>query len=619
MSGSTGNVVGSNQFATTGSSVRTHLGYSSLWYSYEATEAGWYKFWIEGASSTSILSAFSSSESSLNPDLIIASRTNRIPGEGIEVIVYIEQGSSVLLRVGNTRSHSSSAFELNWSTTDSPNWLVYRGRVAAGHRDASGQVISLSGLADMAFNSDGTILFVSTNAGVSVFERELTTGGLTLTQEINDPDGGSFLVWDQYRDRLYAYNQDTWWTFSTSSDDSSEFVLDSTEHSIGSGSNYKSDGSPVLFMGNSGDYLYRSTNFSQTVYSFNSDGELDSQGNNSVTGRAVFPSIDGNYWWRWQSNELQLLGREVGEGSFQAVSKPWINTSTPSFTGAFSSDDEYFYTATREARSQANFTVYSIDYLTGAIEPILSDRFFGLGLVSCAGAIPRTGSYVVDVLCSYGGYVVEYSPEEGELSLSDLVANVNSRTRTRDRFGRLIPRYTLSSTSLGATPVEASPDGRHVYLATRDQGLVFFERFGNEVTDLTDPEALPILRLDLLQASENQIQFNDDTAEDGCLTASAWVVDNVNYSVVDSKWQRRNLDSSWSDIEGTEETAQLCSYSPTDSNEYRMVATFTRDGETLEFASNFFGEIVYERLDDLTVDSGEITLDTLTISECTMY
>ncbi|MYD46504.1 MAG: S8 family serine peptidase [Gammaproteobacteria bacterium] len=617
LSGSAGNIVGSNQFATTGSSIRTHLGYSSLWYSYEAAETGWFKFWIEGGSSTSILSAFHPTETNLNPELIIASRTTRIPGEGIEIVVYIEQGSNVLLRVGNTRSHSSAAFELNWSPTDPPNWLVYRGRVATGHRDASGQVISLSGVADMVFNSDGTFLFVSTNIGVSVFERELTTGNLTLTQEINDPDGGSFLVWDSYRERLYAHSEDTWWTFSASSDDSAEFVLDSTDHGIGSGSNYKSDGSPVLFMGNSGDYLYRSTNFAQTIYSFNSDSMLDSMGNNSVAGRAVFPSIDGNYWWRWQSNEVQLLGREVGTGSFHAISKPWISSQSPSFTGAFSSDDEYFFTATREARSQANFTVYTIDYLTGAIEPSLSERFFGLGLVSCAGAIPRTGSYVIDVLCSYGGYVVEYSPEDGELKLNDLVANVNSRQRTRDRFGRLIPRYTLSSTSLGATPVEASPDGRHIYLATRDQGILFFERFGNEVTDFTDSEVLPVLRLDLLQASKNQIQFNDDSAEDGCLTASDWVVDNVNYSVVDSKWQQRTLDSAWSDIEGTEETEQLCSYSPSDSNEYRMVATFTRDGETIEFASNFFGEIVYERLNSLTVESDEITLETLSISECT--
>lgn len=107
LNGSSENVVGSNQFATTGSSFRTHLGYSSLGYSYEAVESGWFKFWIEGASSTSILSSFHPSESSLNPDLILSSRTTRLPGEGVEVVLYIEQGSSVRLRVGTTRTHLS--------------------------------------------------------------------------------------------------------------------------------------------------------------------------------------------------------------------------------------------------------------------------------------------------------------------------------------------------------------------------------------------------------------------------------------------------------------------------------------------------------------------------------
>ena len=617
LSGSTGNVTGSNQFATTGSSFRRNLGHSSLWYSYEADEAGWYRFWVEGASSTSILSAFNSMESDLNPELIMRSRTTRLPGEGIEVIVYIEEGSSVLLRVGRTFPHPSSNFELNWSTTDPPNWLVYRGRVAQGLRDGSGQVISLERVADMAFNSNGTLLFASTDAGISVFQRDPTTGNLTLQQEIEDTDAHSFLVWDSYRDRLYAHNQDTWWTLKSSSEDSSEFVLDRTDHGIGSLPRDKRDGSPVLFMGNSGDYLYRSTNFSQSVYSFDSDSTKNSVGESSVPSYAVYPSLSGNFWWRWQFQEAQLLGREVGTGLFQGISKPLIENHNNSIAGAFSANDEYLFAASRLARSQASFNVYTIDYATGTIESSESTRFYNLGLDQCTAAIPRTGSYAVDVLCYYGAFVVKYSPESKEILLSDHVLNASSRQRIPDRFGRRIPPYIFSSTASGSNPIEASPDGRHIYVASRDHGLLIFERIGNEVTDLSDPGVLPILRLDLLQASNNQIQFNDDTAENGCLTASEWVVDNVNYSVIDSKWQQRTVDSSWSDIEGTEETGQLCSYSSTDSKEYRMVATFTRDGETIEFASNFYGEIVYERLSDLTVESGEITLDTLSISECT--
>ena len=617
LNGTAGSVVGVNEYATTGSSIRSNLGYSSLWYSYEADETGWYRFWIEDGSSNSILSAFHPTETNLNPELIMASRTAGLPGEGVEVIVYIEQGSSVLVRVGSTQPHPSSEFELHWSTTDAPNWLAYRGRVAQGDRDVSGQIISsLSGLTDVAFNADGTVLFASTDAGISVFERETTTGNLSLRQEIDDLDARSFLVWDPYRDYLYAHNQDKWWTLKSSSEDESEFVLDRSEHGVGDSFTFTTFGSPILFMGNSGDYVYRATDLSQTVYSFNSDSTFKFVGNNSVTNTySVYPSSNGNYWWRWVFDEEQLLGREVGSGLFQAISKPLTDIPGSKIAGTFSSDDGYFFTVYQRAWSHADVAVYSIDYLTGAVEQISSVRFF-LRLFDCAAVFPRTDSYALDVLCSRGAYVVEYSPEEEALTLSDFVLNAPPQQGVKDRFGRSLPSYRLPDLS-ETSPIEASPDGRHVYVATREHGILIFERFGNEVTDLTEVEADQVLRLDLLQASKNQIQFDDDIAENGCIAASEWVVDNVSYSVIDSKWQSRTVDSVWSDIEGTEETGQLCSYSSSDSKEYRMVATFTRDGETIEFASNFYGEVVYERLSSLTVDSGEITLNTLSISECT--
>ena len=314
-------------------------------------------------------------------------------------------------------------------------------------------------------------------------------------------------------------------------------------------------------------------------------------------------------------DEEQLLGREVGSGLFQAVSKPLKDIPGNRIAGAFASDDEYFFATYQRSWAHVDVAAYSIDYLTGAVEHSSSERFF-LRLFECAAAIPRTDSFALDVLCSAGAYVVEYSPEDAEITLSDFVLNAPPQQGVKDRFGRSIPSYRLPDLST-TSPIEASPDGRHVYVATREHGLLIFERFGNEVTDLTEGEANLVRRLDLLQASKNQIQFDDDIAENGCIAASDWVVDNVSYSVIDSKWQRRTVDSEWVDIEGTDETGQLCSYSPSDSREYRMVATFTRDGETIEFASNFYGEVVYERLSSLTVDSGEITLNTLSISECT--
>ncbi|MXW07425.1 MAG: hypothetical protein F4X56_00865 [Gammaproteobacteria bacterium] len=44
-------------------------------------------------------------------------------------------------------------------------------------------------------------------------------------------------------------------------------------------------------------------------------------------------------YWRSEGHS-----EEIACGSFHAISKSWINSSSASFTGAFSSDDEYFYT-----------------------------------------------------------------------------------------------------------------------------------------------------------------------------------------------------------------------------------------------------------------------------------
>ncbi|MXW07961.1 MAG: hypothetical protein F4X56_08765 [Gammaproteobacteria bacterium] len=59
-----------------------------------------------------------------------------------------------------------------------------------------------------------------------MFQRDPATGSLTQQQEIDQPNARSFLVWDSYRDCLYAHNQDKWWTFKSNSEDESEFVLD---------------------------------------------------------------------------------------------------------------------------------------------------------------------------------------------------------------------------------------------------------------------------------------------------------------------------------------------------------------------------------------------------------
>ena len=123
--------------------------------------------------------------------------------------------------------------------------------------------------------------------------------------------------------------------------------------------------------------------------------------------------------------------------------------------------------------------------------------------------------------------------------------------------------------------------------------------------------------MDLLQAANNSIQFATESVEEGCIETSEWNVDGVTYTLIDSRWQQRDVGSPWTDIDGTSEEGQLCSIASSETKEYRLVANITIDGETREYASNFFGSVIYSRLDALSVAPGEVTLDALTITECT--
>ena len=608
-----GQLTGTGQYATTEPDGLSHLGYSSLWYTYEAPETGWIKFWIDEADSGHVLSAFKKSSDDGDFEFHIASRTTRLPGEGVEIIVYLKQGSEVRLRIGNTLRHSDASFTLQWASTDAPNWLRYVGRVSNGRRDASGNIVSLSEPSQLEMTPDGKLLVVSTELGASSFTRDADTGELSFLQEIDEVEGDSYLLWDSYRERLYVNNLDTWWTFKRKSNESMELELDQVVYDVGPYQPLNYAGSPTLFLGRNGDYLYKSMIELQSVFEFSSSGSIEYVETLSPRSAAVYPSSKNSYWYRWDYGEIAIMQRDLGSGIYRQVSDTlrWFDWRHSLF--APSESDEFLYSTDRDSWSFADFKVYSVDQETFEVTELASTRISDLRLEGCRGILPRTGSYAADVLCGKGVYVVEYMPDSNTTFVRDNFINAGFNRTIRDRFGSLLPVYNLT----GRDPVVASPDGKHIYASTFDNGILIFERIGNVITDVDSASSRIVRRLDLIQVANNTVQFADETVDDGCISTTEWTVDGVGYTLVDSKWQERDVGSSWADIAGTSEDGQLCSHASRATKEYRLVANITIEGETREYASNFFGSVVYSRLDSLTVAPGEVTLDVLTITDCT--
>ena len=78
----------------------------------------------------------------------------------------------------------------------------------------------------LAIFSDCSLLVASNNVGLSSFTRDTDTGVLSFLQEIDDAGGRSYLLWDPYRERFCANNEDTWWTLARKSNESMELDLE---------------------------------------------------------------------------------------------------------------------------------------------------------------------------------------------------------------------------------------------------------------------------------------------------------------------------------------------------------------------------------------------------------
>ena len=153
-------------------------------------------------------------------------------------------------------------------------------------------------------------------------------------------------------------------------------------------------------------------------------------------------------------------------------------------------------------------------------------------------------------------------------------------TASRDRFGNRVPLFGAPN------GLATSPDGRHVYLASYQHGIVAFERVGAGV-EPEDPYAL----LDILEVSSGTVSFAGEMDSDGCIAVADLEHDGVAYSVESSKWQwRPNADWPWADVAGTAATDELCPHSPSEPGHYRLVIEMDVDGETRQHASNVLVE-----------------------------
>ena len=210
LSGAAGTVRGSNRYGTIerGERIRD-VGHSSLWWSFEAPAAGWYRFWIEEGSLPFTLSVYADDPGATPGRLELIASSERGPASGIEVFLRVEAvDQRFAVRLGTRGDAEGDEFTLRWEESESPVWLRYAGRTAERyfHEDREGTTVELGDFRSLALDGSGSALYAHSNGGIAVFSRNARDGLLRYAGRLESTLSEPLLLWDGSRDRLLAFN-----------------------------------------------------------------------------------------------------------------------------------------------------------------------------------------------------------------------------------------------------------------------------------------------------------------------------------------------------------------------------------------------------------------------------
>ena len=483
LSGAAGALSGSNEFATAEPGERIGRGgHSSLWWTWEAPTAGWYRFWVGEGTSHILVAYRPGGDGFAGLDPISAMRTEWLDGGPPEVLFYAEPGVRYSVRLGSASDASGGEFRLQWREAEAPVWLRYAGRLNATQLDLDEPPPNwfVRDIRGLAFDEQGTTLYMSSNRGLRVLERDAATGALELVRVLRDGlEASRALVWDPQRTKLYVRECYSWHRFAPIGDNREELRSDPfATADAGSGSSYCSN---AAFMDPDAKFLYSVSDNGIDVFAFEpSDALRHVQFLEVANLTQALMSNSGEYVYAAANDQdVLVLERSAATGELKQVSATSSHTRIDTFAA---SDDERFLFAFNEYADNG-YADTQIFQLSG--DPVRARRLETLGRlqapysvqhIGCSTSLIRNGRLAADVFCENWAFSIEYRPPaagtggRGELKFTDYLASWHP-----DRFNNHISAF------FSRNRMTSSPDGKHAYVATGKNELLFFERVGNQV------------------------------------------------------------------------------------------------------------------------------------------
>ena len=560
-----GTVSGTNRYATTEPYERIwDVGHSSVWWTFEAPADGWTRFWIDEGHLPFTLSAYVYGTGSAGQlEMITSSRRLAVAGR-VEIAVQVEAGERYAIRLGTFGNARGSNFTLHWEETEAPNLLRYVDRFMLKSEGGSHDIVRLG---SMAFDSTGQALYVAAPAGLSVLGRDSTSGALTASQFLPGELTGASLYWDRDNARLLAFKDCEAKTYEAV-DGTYRTLRDADALSV-SGASPCIDGR--VFMDPTRTFLYGvRTQLDIKAYAFESvDSLRHVQTYELPSVRDAVISRDGTHVYAIEDYVLHSLERDENDGEIAEAGQTSLADQV--LTLAVSDDDAFVYTFGRIPAFVHGLENPAAPRSLGSLTPPIRFPYN----LNCSLAIARNERHAADAFCVNSAFAAQWDTSTSEFELADFVSSWQP-----GRYGEVLPNFDWPG------GLAASPEGRHAYLGTNAHGILIFERVGNPVIEVDLGVDGGYTRLAVLQVSAGRVSFGPLSSAN-CIAIADLTVNDILYDVDASKWQTRpDADGTWTDVDDTSTSAEICAYTPTETGQYRLAVDMEIDGEAGKYASN---------------------------------
>ena len=220
--GTSGSVTASHEFATTSVQGSTAVaGHSSLWWTWTAPRPGWYRFWIEQQAERELDGEGVLALHRINDDdsrtLLTTTDRSYVLNGAAETAVLAGAGDQYLVQAAPRVWRPAGPFRFAWESASAPDWLLYRGQLVDGDRLPGGGVLALHEPRSLALDDAGRRLFVATAEALLLFNRDRSSGELSLDQSVTYHDrsgntlswlAGARLQWVSEQGLLYGFSRD---------------------------------------------------------------------------------------------------------------------------------------------------------------------------------------------------------------------------------------------------------------------------------------------------------------------------------------------------------------------------------------------------------------------------